>query len=283
MLDRLAPVLFVLLWSTGFLGAKLGLPYAEPLTFLLVRFLLVVVLIAAVALAMRAPWPREPREIGHAAVAGLLLHGGYLSGVFGAIGAGLSAGLTALVAGLQPLLTAVAAGWLLKETVRPRQWVGLLLGLAGVAMVVSNKIEIGASLEGLPLAFFALFCITAGTLYQKRFCTAMDLRSGAVVQYAAAALAMAVAAPALETMVIDWTGEFVFALAWLVLVLSVGAITLLYRLIRAGSASKVASLFYLVPPVTALMAWALFDEPLTALVLAGMAVTAAGVLLATRP
>ncbi|WP_142850773.1 DMT family transporter [Telmatospirillum sp. J64-1] len=282
MLDRIAPALFVILWSTGFIGAKYGLPYAEPLTFLLLRFLLVVALMAPLALLLRAPWPRRPAEIGHTAIAGLLVHAGYLSGIFAAIAMGLPAGLAALVAGLQPLLTAIAAGWLLGETVRLRQWGGLGLGLAGVVMVVWNKIDLGTDLSGLPLAVFALFSITAGTLYQKRFCSAMDLRSGTVVQYGAAALALAVLIPFFETMEVAWTGEFIFALGWLVIVLSVGAITLLYRLIRSGSASKVASLFYLVPPVTAVMAWALFGEALTGLALAGMAVTAAGVILASR-
>ncbi len=282
-LSRVAPGLFVLLWSTGFIGAKFGLPYAEPLTFLLLRFALVTVLMAAVALALRAPWPKSPREAAHIAVGGLLVHAGYLGGVFSAIEHGVPAGVVALIAALQPLLTAVAAGPLLGERVSRRQWTGLILGLAGVSLVVAEKIEPGAAFQaGLGFAFFAVLAITAGTLYQKRHAAGMDLRSGAVIQYAAATAAMVVLAPAFETMRVEWTGEFVFAMGWLTLVLSLGAITLLYRLIREGSAARVASLFYLVPPSTAVIAYLLFGETFGLLALAGMAVTVAGVALATK-
>ena len=281
-LAAFAPGLFVLLWSTGFIGAKYGLPYAEPFTFLLVRFALVTSLMAVVAFASRAPWPRSRREAAHIAVGGLLVHGTYLGGVFGAIHYGLPAGVTALIAGLQPLLTAVAAGPVLGETIRPRQWLGFVLGLVGVGLVVSNKLGGGLGWAGLPFALVAVIGITAGTLYQKRFCGGMDLRSGAVIQYAAAAALMAVLAPTWETMEVQWTGEFIFAMAWLSLVLSVGAITLLYRLIRAGSAAKLASLFYLVPPTTAIIAFLVFGETLSPLALSGMAVAVVGVALATR-
>ncbi len=276
----IAPALFVVLWSTGFIGAKYGLPYAEPLTFLLWRFILVTALLALLAWLARAPWPSSARSAGHVAVAGLLLHGGYLGGVFVAIHQGVSAGTMALIAGLQPALTAAAAGPLLGERVRPRQWIGLALGLAGVALVVSNRLGAGtATPGGYVLALVALFAITAGTLYQKRFCAHMDLRSGGVIQFAAAAIAIAMLAPLFESMRIQWTGEFIFALAWLVLVLSLGAISLLYVLIRHGEAARVASLFYLVPPVTALMAYAIFGERLGPTALAGMAMTVVGVAL----
>ncbi len=276
----LAPAAFVVMWSTGFIGAKYGLPYAEPLTFLLWRFVLAALLLLAVALLMRAPWPATRAEAGHIAVAGLLLHAGYLAGVFGAIHQGVSAGVMAVIAGLQPVLTALAAGPLLGERVRARQWAGFALGFAGVLLVVQQRIGAGtAGAAGYALAFMALASITAGTLYQKRFCSHMDLRSGAVIQFAAATLAMAACAPLFETMVVRWTPSFLFALGWLVLVLSVGAITLLYILIRRGEAARVSSLFYLVPPTTVLMAYAMFGERLSAAALAGTVVSVVGVAL----
>lgn len=277
------PGLFVVLWSSGFIGAKLGLPYAEPFTFLAIRFVLVVALLGGILLATGTPMPRDRRLVGHLAVSGVLVHGFYLGGVFAAISHGLPSGLTALIVGLQPVLTASVAGRVLGETVTLRQWSGLALGLVGVAMVLSTRLS-GLELDGFDwtapvFALWALLGITAGTIYQKRFCTGMDLRSGSLVQFVAAGLFMAPLALAFETMQVRWTGEFVFALAWLVLVLSLGAITLLMSLIRRGEAAGVASLFYLTPPTTALMAWALFGERLTALGLAGMVVAAAGVAL----
>ncbi|MBF0356764.1 MAG: DMT family transporter [Alphaproteobacteria bacterium] len=282
-LAAIAPGLFVLLWSTGFIGSKMGAPYAEPFTFLLIRFVIVTALLALTAFLMRAPWPTSPAFVGRIALAGLLVHGVYLGGVFAAISAGLGAGIAALVTGLQPLLTAVLAGPILGERVRPKQWAGLLLGLLGVILVVADKVHPGSvGFEGLPWAFGAVIGISLGTLYQKRHCSGMDLRTGAVVQYASAGLAMLAMSMALETREVVWSGEFIFALAWLCLVLSVGAITLLYRMIRAGAAAKVASFFYLVPPATALIAYFLFGETLSALALIGMGVVAAGVALANR-
>ncbi|MDI4632928.1 DMT family transporter [Pelomonas sp. V22] len=283
---RLYPLLFVALWSTGFLGAKFGLPDAEPLIFLSLRYALVLVLMGVVALLSRAPWPRSRREWLHIAVSGLLVHAVYLGGVFIAIGHGLPAGITALVVGLQPVLTALGAGALLGERVRPAQWLGLALGFAGVSLVVAHKVAAGASSASLFTmllpAVIALFGITAGTLYQKRFCPSFDLRSGSVIQFLPCLVVTALAAGLTETMEVRWTGHFVFALAWLVLVLSVGAVSLLNLLIRRGSAVNVASLFYLTPPTTALFAWALFGETLSGLALAGMALAVFGVWLARR-
>jgi drug/metabolite transporter (DMT)-like permease len=286
---RVVPVLFVLLWSTGFIGARLGVPHAPPLLFLTLRFAAVIVLMALVALAMRAPWPRGREAWVNIGIAGLLMHGLYLGGVFIAISQGLPAGVTSLVVGLQPLLTAmVAAGWL-GDRLGGRQWVGLALGFVGVALVVSRQLGgaapaglAGGGLVsgGLPAAVLALVAITAGALWQKRRCPTFDWRTGLVVQFIPATLATALAAALTEPMQVRWTGEFIFALGWLVLVLSLGAVTLLNTLIRAGTAVDSASLFYLVPPVTALLAWALFDERLTALSLAGMALAAVGVWLA---
>jgi drug/metabolite transporter (DMT)-like permease len=278
-----APALFVLLWATGFIGAKLGLPYAEPLTFLLARYLLVGALLLVAALVLNAPWPRTPREAAHIAVAGLLVHGIYLGGVFSAIHRGVPAGVVALIAGLQPLLTAAGASWLLGERVSARNWVGLSLGIVGVVLVLWGKLTFSVkSAAGVVLAVLALFAITAGVLYQKRYCAHMDLRTGSTIQFAASALATAVLAILLETMRIEWSGEFIFALAWLAIVLSLGAISLLYFLIRRGKATRVASLFYLVPPVTAIMAFLVFGERLGPVALIGMAVTVTGVAIALK-
>lgn len=279
---RAAPVVFVLLWSTGFIGAKLGLPHAEPLTFLLIRMGCVAALLALLAWIAGARWP-DPRQAVHVAIAGLLVHGAYLGGVFSAIAKGLPAGTVALIVGLQPLLTAVAAGPFLGETMTRRQWAGIGLGLVGVALVVWEKVAIRTgSGPALLLAVVALCGITVGTLYQKRHGGGMDLRSGTAIQYAATALLFACLAPFTETMAVEWTGRFVFALVWLSLVLSVGAVFLLYWLIRRGAAARVASLFYLVPPTTAVMAWLLFGETLGAFALVGMAFTIAGVALVNR-
>lgn len=283
-LDRLAPLLFVFLWSTGFVGAKFGLPHAEPLTFLLLRYAAVIALMLTLAVLTRAPWPAEPRAWLHVAVTGVLVHGVYLGGVFVAISRGLPAGVTSLVVGLQPILAGVGAGLVLGERVSVRQAVGLALGFGGVAMVLSGKLGLGGATAGLgPMvlpALAALAGITSGTLYQKRFCPAFDLRTGAVVQFVAAALATLPVAAATESFRVAWTGEFAFALGWLVLVLSVGAISLLNVLIRHGTAVNVARLFFLVPPSTALIAFALFGETLGGLAIAGMAVAVAGVYLA---
>ena len=278
-----APVLFVLLWSTGFIGAKYGLPYAEPLTFLSLRYALVISLMLPLAWLTGAPWPRERRHWLHIGVSGVLVHGGYLGGVFMAIAHGLPAGVTALLVGMQPLLTACGAGWLLGERVSRRQWAGLVLGLIGVALVVSAKFAAVTALGPmLAPALLALLSITGGTLYQKRFCPSFDLRSGAVIQFVPAALLTVSAAFAFESRHVEWNGHFVFALLWLVLMLSLGAITLLNLLIRRGSAVNVASLFYLTPPATALIAWAIFGETLSAIALVGMALAVAGVYLARQ-
>ena len=280
--SRAFPLLFVLLWSTGFIGARLGLPHAEPLTFLLIRYIVVIVCMTLIAVATRAPWPATPKAWFHIGLAGLLLHGVYLGGVFIAISKGLPAGVTSLVVGVQPLLTAVGAGWLLQETVLRRQWFGLILGLFGVGLVVFGKIGTGFGTGALWPAIAALIGITAGTLYQKRFCPPFDWRTGAVAQFFPTAVATFVVASLTETLHAEWTGEFVFALGWLVLVLSIGAISLLNWLIRHSDAVNIASLFYLVPPCTALVAWWLFDEAFTGLQLIGMAVTVWGVYLARK-
>lgn len=281
-MQRFYPFLFVFLWSTGFIGAKFGLPHAEPLSFLLARYGFVIALMTAIALLSRAPWPRDWRQWLHIGVSGVLVHAVYLGGVFSAIKQGLPAGVTSLVVGMQPLLTALGAGWLLKEKVSGRQWLGLLLGLAGVALVVSGKVGNAAVGPMLVPALLALLGITAGTLYQKRFCARFDLRTGSVIQFVPSAALTAVAIACFEEFRIEWTPQFAFALAWLVLVLSIGAISLLNLLIRNGSAVNVASLFYLTPPTTALIAWGAFGETLSPLALAGMALAVGGVYLVGR-
>ena len=252
-MQRLYPFLFVFLWSTGFIGAKYGLPYAEPLSFLLTRYGIVIALMTAIALLTRAPWPKGAMQWVHIGVSGLLVHAVYLGGVFVAIKHGLPAGVTALVVGMQPLLTACGAGWLLGEKVVGRQWIGLGLGFVGVALVVSGKFGEAAALGPMLIpALVALLGITLGTLYQKRFCAQFDLRTGSVIQFVPTAVVTALAVVLFEDYRLEWTGDFIFALGWLVLVLSIGAISLLNLLIRSGSAVNVASLFYLTPLSTAL-------------------------------
>ena len=277
------PGAFIVLWSTGFIGARLGLPWIEPMTFLALRMGLATALLFAVALATRAPWPRGARAVTHTAIAGLLVHGCYLGGVFWAIDRGQAAGVTAILVALQPLLTATLVGPLLGERVTRLQWLGLLLGFAGVGLVIASRLGDGtATAETLAATLVALLGITFGTLYQKRFCPVTDLRTGGTIQYAATGMVLTALALSLERGAITWTGELVFALAWLVLVLSVGAIGLLFLLIQHGAASRVAALFYLAPPFTVVLAWLLFDEHLGAEALLGLAIVVAGVALVQR-
>lgn len=274
------PGLFILLWSTGFIGARLGLPYADPFTFLALRMTAAAVLLLVLALVTRAPWPTSPTGVFHTAVAGLLIHGAFLGGMFWAIGHGLSAGVAAIIVAIQPILTAVLAGIVLGERLRAREWVGLLLGLAGVILVVSSRVGSGGvSLIALSGAFTALIGITFGTLYQKQYCPKTDLRSGGCIQYVVSAFIFSVMALTLENMNVSWTGEFTFALIWLTLVLSLGAIGLLFTLIRRGAASKVASLFYLAPPFTVILDYFLFDERLEVRSIVGLVVVSVGVAL----
>jgi drug/metabolite transporter (DMT)-like permease len=277
-----APVLFVLLWSTGFIGARYGLPYAEPLTFLALRMSAVVALMLPIAFIARAPWPRRA-EIGHSVVVGLLMHGIYLGGVFIAIAQGVPAGISALIPGLQPILTSTIANRFMGERVTRVQWLGLALGLVGVLLVLHDRnIVLAGSPLGWTASFLSFIGITLGTLYQKRFCGKVDWRTGNVVQYAGAMIFLTVLAFIFETRVVQWTGDFIFALAWLAIVLSIAAIALMYWIIRRSAATSFSSLFYLVPATTALMAYVLFGEKLDAVSIAGMVLAAAGVVLANR-
>lgn len=277
-----APALFVFLWSTGFIGAKYGLPYAEPLSFLAVRMVIVVLLLGAIAALSRARWP-DRRESLHSMVAGSLVHGLYLGGVFIAISQGVPAGISALIPGLQPILTSTIANRWMGEKVTRLQWLGLVLGLIGVALVLHDRAIVNAgSPLGWVASFGSLLGITLGTLYQKRYSGAIDWRTGNTVQYVGACALFWLGAFAFETREIHWSGELIFAMAWLVFVLSIAAVGLMYWLIRRSAAAGFASLFYLVPVVTALLAFILFGERLDAVSVAGMVVCAVGVVLVTR-
>ena len=273
-----APMLFVLLWSTGFIGARYGLPYIEPMTFLAVRMGFVVALLVLIALISQARWPNA-HESGHSIVVGLLVHGVYLGGVFTAIHEGVPVGISALMPGLQPLLTSTIANRFMGETVTRQQW----LGLIGVLLVLHDRnIVLAGSPLGWAASVASLFGITLGTLYQKRYCGAVDWRTGNLIQYVAAVVWFATFAFGTETRVIHWTGELIFAMAWLVLVLSIAAVALMYWLIRRSAATGFASLFYLVPAVTALLAYLLFGERLDVISILGIVFTAIGVVLANR-
>ena len=274
-----APALFVVLWASGFVGAKFGMPYVEPLTFLTIRMIAVVALLAILAVLTRPTWP-DMSGMRHSIVAGLLVHGVYLGGVFISIDRRLPAGLSALIVSLQPVLTSTIANRYLGERVVARQWVGLALGIAGVYFVVADKTVAGeATALGWAAAVCALIGITIGTLYQKRFGGGIDWRAALIIQYAAAGALFALGSILFEGQKIDWTIELIAALAWLVLVLSLGAVWLLYFLIRRSAATRVTSLFYLTPAVTALMAWLMFGERLGVLALIGMGVCVTGVFL----
>jgi drug/metabolite transporter (DMT)-like permease len=274
------PHLFVLLWSSGFIGSKLGVPYAEPFTFLTLRYVIVLLVLVPIAWLTRAPWPRGGRQLMHVAIAGLLIHAVYLSGCVWSLRLGLPSGMVSLIVSMQPLLTAAFAGLALGERVLPRQWSGLVLGFVGTAMVVAHKTGSGLTLSMMMPAIASLVGITAGTLWQKRHCPTFDLRTSTVVQYAASLIITSVLALTTETREVQWSGQFVFALLWVALVLSIVAISLLNHLIRSGTAVNVTRLFYTVPAVTALMAWAIFGETLTGLSLLGMGVAVLGVWLA---
>ncbi|MGQ2909248.1 MAG: DMT family transporter [Aliihoeflea sp.] len=283
LLIRLVPVVFVLLWSTGFIGARYAMPWAEPFAFLAVRFGLTILLLALLlaAISWRA---MDRRQAVHAMIAGALIHGVYLGGVFWAIRNGMPAGLSALIVGLQPLATAMLAAAFLGERLTVKHWAGMALGLAGVAIVLAPKLGAlgGVTAATLASSILAMLAISAGTVWQKRFVASGDLVVGTIWQYVGGVALMLVATLAFETQTYQMTGELVFAMAWLVLVLSLGAIFLLMYLIREGEVAKVSSLFFLVPSVTALVAWVLFDETLNAVQIAGMVLTTIGVAVATK-
>jgi drug/metabolite transporter (DMT)-like permease len=280
---RYAPMLFVLIWSTGFVVARLGMPHAPPFGFLAWRFFLSTLAFLVWIRWAGARWPRGRAQWLHLALVGLLMQAAYLGGVWAAVKAGMSAGTSALIVGLQPLLTALWLTWISsRHAPSPRQWLGLALGLVGLVLVVWRKLGIGeASASTILMAVGALLAITVGTLYQKRWVEAGDVRCAAAIQMAAALVVMLPLA-ALESESMRWNAQLVGAMAWSVLALSLGANSLLVMLIQRGAATKVTSLMYLVPPCTAMLAWAMFGESLTPSILFGMAVAAVGVALVVR-
>jgi drug/metabolite transporter (DMT)-like permease len=278
---RAAPTIFVVLWSTGFIATKYVVQNADPLIYLAIRMALVVVLMAIIAIIARPQWP-DRIGIAHSVVAGILVHGFYLGGTAIAIAHSIPAGLSALIPGLQPILTSTLANRWLGERVTPLQWSGLLVGLAGVVLIMHDRPMSGQAGWGWLASGVSLVSITLGTLYQRRYCSRMDWRAGNLVQYIAVTVFFAAGAWLFENNAVHWTGEFVLALVWLVVVLSIGSIGLLYWLIRRSEATSVASLFYLVPAVTALMAFALFGERLDRIAIAGMIACAAAVFLVNR-
>ncbi len=278
-----AGALFIFFWASGFVSAKYGFPYAEPFTFLILRFLLAIAILVPMCLIWKAEFPRGWNTIRHIAVAGFLVQTVYLIGVFYGIWLGVSTGVVALIVGLQPLLTGALAGTALGETVSARQWSGLALGFAGLALVVWEKVDFaGSEGWGAALCAMSLIGITFGTLYQKRNCADVDIRWAVAIQNGVSFVVIAPLAFAFETMWIDWNGHFVFALTWSAVGLSVIAIALYFLLVRHGAAAKVTSLIYLSPPTTALMGWLLFGETFSALALGGMGVAVAGVALANQ-
>ena len=289
-LVRAMPAVFVLIWSTGFIVAKFGLPYAPPLTFLALRYFFSIVFFLAWIVLARAVWPLGRQQWLHLGVTGVLMHAGYLGGVWIAVKAGMGSGLAALIVGLQPVLTALWVSLLASRKsdgaaaqVTKLQWAGLVLGLGGLLLVVARKFGAGQEVTALTLTatVVALLSITVGTLYQKHFVKPTDVRTANAVQLAAALL-VTLPLTLFEKESIQWTPHFVGAMAWAVLALTLGGSSLLYLLIQRGAATAVTSLLYLVPPTTALMAWVLFDELITTSTLIGTALTALGVSLVVR-
>ena len=284
---RAMPWVFVLIWSTGFIVARYGMPHAPPMSFLAVRYALSILCFLPWIVLAGVKWPTDRRQALHLAVTGVLMHAGYLGGVWAAVKAGMGSGLSSLIVGIQPVLTAIWLTGVGGQHVSRRQWLGLLLGFAGLVLVVSRKFGAGgpgdsANWLNLSFAVMALLAITAGTLYQKRFVRPCDVRTANTVQLVAA-LVVTLPLALLETEGMRWNAELAGAMAWSVLGLTLGGSSLLYMLIQRGAAASVTSLMYLVPPCTALIAWVLFAEPITAVTIAGTALTAFGVSLVVRP
>ena len=278
-----AAAVFIFFWASGFVAAKYGFPYAEPFTFLAIRFVIGSVVLVALCGIWKVRWPTEPRQFLHIVIAGLLVQSFYLVGAYYGIYLGVSTGVIALIVGFQPLLTGVLAGRLVGERVSLAQWLGLVLGFVGLAMVVADRVQVAGALNiGFAMGILGLVSITMGTLYQKRFCADIDIRCSVTVHNISSCLVMFALAGAFESMAVEWTGQFVFAVLWTAFGLSVLAFGLFYWLVRSGAAAKVTSLLYLSPPTTAIMGWLAFNETMAPLALAGMAVAVAGVALATR-
>lgn len=286
--DAVIPMTFVVIWSTGFIGAKMGLPYSEPFTFLSYRFALTLLFLIPIWFVIRSPGKNSLAQFLHSVVVGILLHAMQLGGVFSAISLGLPAGIASLCMGINPLLTAILARPLLGENITRAHWIGLFLGLIGIILVLHNSILTGmaSDTELNPIAFLfviaGLLGLMSGTFYQKIFCQNTDLSTAALAQYSGALIAVFLISLFFETGTVEWTGKFIFALVWLAIALSGGAVAILMVLIRQGRLAKVASVFYLVPPVTAVMGYLFFGELLTILQIVGFALTAFAVWLAMK-
>ncbi|NKB53390.1 MAG: EamA family transporter [Rhizobiaceae bacterium] len=282
MFARVAPIIFVCLWATGFVGARMGMPHSEPGTFLSLRFAVAFVLLTLIVLVIRAPWPGTRTGL-KSIVIGFLIHGSYLGPVFWVIDRGMPAGVTAVVVGLQPLFTALLAGWWLHEVITPRHWVGLAIGMVGVCLVLYPGIDLassGVNVVTITVCLLGMLSVTLGTVLQKSLSSMIDLRSGTALQYLGAFIPVFILALVSETGSIDWTGEMILAMTWSIIALSLFAIFLLMWLIREGSVAKVSSLFFLVPAVAALMSYALFGETFDQVQLVGMVLCAVAVALA---
>jgi drug/metabolite transporter (DMT)-like permease len=284
----IAPWVFVFLWSTGWISARAAAPYADALTFLTVRFSLAAAALAIIAIIWRAPWPTSMREIGHALVAGVLIHALYLGGVWWAIGQGVPAGVSGVIAASQPILTAMLAPMLIGERVSPRQWLGIVTGFFGILLVLEPKLaaltpgELNPILFALMINGIGMISVTLGTFYQKRFIPVADLRTSTAIQYVGAAAITFPLALMTENLRLEWNLQTIATMAWSVLALSLCSVALLFLLLRNGAVSRAAILIYLVPPTVALIAWILFGERLAIVQLVGMAITAAGVALSVR-
>jgi drug/metabolite transporter (DMT)-like permease len=287
---RATPAVFVLIWSTGFIVARYGMPHSPPFSFLVLRYVLSIACFLPWIFWAKVPWPQSTQQWLHLSVSGMLMHGGYLGGVWVAVKAGMGSGLTSLIVGFQPVLTAIWLSYSLRGSDQPgvsrRQWLGLMLGFAGLLMVVWRKLTLDSPTDhvssfNMAFAVGALLSITIGTLYQKRFVQPCDVRSANTVQIMAA-FAITVPLALAETQPMNWNVELAGALAWSVLGLTVGGSSLFYMLIQRGAAAAVTSLMYMVPPTTAILAWLLFGESITSATLVGTALTALGVSLVVR-
>ena len=288
MNPKLIPWVFVWIWSTGFIAAKYGLPYAEPFTLLSFRFVITLFFLLILIIYKKSPWPETRLDFFHLLIAGVLIHGVYLGGVFQALKWGMPAGLGAMVIGLQPIGMALVAGVLLKEEVSKKQWTGLIMGLVGLYLVLFDSLDLTEQIafDGFPIwAVFAviisLFAISIGTIYQKRFCSNMNLYSGAWVQYFSASILCILIVLFFENGEVSWSRTFILAMTWQVLGLSIGAILLLMTMIKKDALASVGSYFYLVAPLVAIQAWFLFEETIGLSALAGVVLISFGVAITT--
>lgn len=286
-LERFAPALFVFLWSTGFVGAKYIVPYAEPFTFLTIRYVIAAAILIAIAALLKQPLKLTRDQVIASVAVGLLLHVIYIGGVFYAVSLGVSAGISAVIVSIQPVLVSILAVPLLGERIRWVQVVGLVLGVAGISLLLLPKVFQGdyssaISEVGIVICVIALLGTSAGYLVQKKLGSDIPFLTGTGMQYVVSAVVFALLSALTEDQRVEWTPEFLFGLAWIVLMLSIGSIVLLYEMLRAGSASKVSSLYYLVPPVAAIQAYFLFDEVIPPIGILGMALAGLGVVLVMR-